>query len=270
MSVLTDSPAWQAVATHHASTANVTLQELFAADPQRVSRFSDEIAGITVDAAKTHLTPSVLDDLLALADQQQVLPWRDRMFAGERVNHTENRPALHAALRTPELADVEVDGMRVGDAVADVHRRMRAWVDGVDSGDIRAADGGPHATEEDGAGGEEQGEGGSEDEVGTLEVAGQQQAELFRHRLQQSVVVGAPPEVQPGGAHLENEGRLELDPGTQPEITGCSRCFRQLGSSRRDGQHHGRDPDDQARHVTRYSIEARARRTMNPITGRCA
>jgi len=140
---LTDSPAWRKLGERFAATRGITLTELFAADPDRTERLTDTVAGVTVDAARTHLTPSIQQDLLALAEQEDVLGWRDRMFAGERVNHTENRAALHAALRTPDLADVEIDGERAGDAVQAMHARMADLVDGLRGGRLRAADGRP-------------------------------------------------------------------------------------------------------------------------------
>ena len=132
MSRLTDSPAWQEVAEHHRATRDITLTELFAADPDRAARFTHRAAGITMDLSKNHLTPSARGALTGLARQQDVSGWRDRMFAGEAVNATEARPALHCALRTPELARVRVEGSTpVAAAVNDARRRMRAWVDAV-------------------------------------------------------------------------------------------------------------------------------------------
>ncbi len=143
MTRLTQSPAWQAVAEAHRAHADITLTELFAAEPERASRYTLSLGGLTLDAAKTHLTPTVLTRLLELADAQDVAGWRDRMFAGEPVNHTEGSPALHAALRTPEIGDVTIDGERVSDAVATARRRMAWLVEAVSSGELRAADGGP-------------------------------------------------------------------------------------------------------------------------------
>lgn len=139
MGRLTQSPAWRALAERYAAHAGITLVELFAADPGRGARFTRELGGITVDASKTHLTPTILDSLLELAAQEDVAGWRDRMLAGERINHTEGRAALHAALRTPELGRVEVDGVRIDTAVAEARERMRALVTAVHDGTLRTA-----------------------------------------------------------------------------------------------------------------------------------
>ncbi|MEF8834285.1 MAG: glucose-6-phosphate isomerase, partial [Halofilum sp. (in: g-proteobacteria)] len=91
MSSLTATPAWCDAAGHHAATAGITLEELFAADPQRAARFTRSAAGITVDQSRTHLTPAALESMVALAHQEDVLGWRDRMLAGEAINSTEGR-----------------------------------------------------------------------------------------------------------------------------------------------------------------------------------
>jgi glucose-6-phosphate isomerase len=140
---LTQTPAWQALAQAHRAHAGITLTELFAAEAQRPERYSFALPGLTLDASKTHLTPTVRDRLLELAEQENVLGWRDRLFAGERINTTENVAALHAALRTPEIARVTIDGERVDEAVARARRRMDWLVEAVVSGELRAADGGP-------------------------------------------------------------------------------------------------------------------------------
>ncbi len=141
MTPLSRSPAWQALAARHEATADVRLTELFAADPRRTERFTATVGGVTVDASKTHLTPAIHETLLGLAEQEAVPVWRDRMFAGERINHSENRAALHAALRTPELAELELDGVHIGAAIEHMHDRMAGLVEGVAEGRIRGAGG---------------------------------------------------------------------------------------------------------------------------------
>ncbi len=134
MSALTGSPAWHEVAEHHRATRATTLTELFAADARRAERFTFRAAGVTLDLSKTHLTPSAHAALVGLARQQDVFGWRDRMFAGEAVNATEGRAALHAALRTPELARVRLKDGPVAAQVNRARERMRACVDAIRAG----------------------------------------------------------------------------------------------------------------------------------------
>jgi glucose-6-phosphate isomerase len=140
---LADSSAWQALRRHHADVAELHLRELFAADPGRVERLTFAVAGFHADLAKHRVTAQTVDLLLALARERGVEARRDAMLAGERVNATEDRPALHVALRMPRGRSLVVDGR---DVVRDVHEvldRMARLADAVRSGAWRGATGRP-------------------------------------------------------------------------------------------------------------------------------
>src|SRR3954451_1321158 len=100
MSKLTSSAAWQALVRHRESVEGTTMRELFAADPHRFDRMSREACGLFVDYSKHRTTDETLALLVALAEQQDVAGWRDRMFAGDKaLNGSEHRAVLHVALR---------------------------------------------------------------------------------------------------------------------------------------------------------------------------
>ena len=99
MSKLTQSPAWAALAAHHARMSSVHMRELFAQDPDRFTKLSREAAGVFVDFSKHRVTEETLGLLFALAKQQDVETWRDKMFAGDKINGTEGRSVLHVAAR---------------------------------------------------------------------------------------------------------------------------------------------------------------------------
>ena len=131
---LSDSPAWQALRRHREAVGDVHLRELFAADPGRAERLSLEAAGIHADLSKHRVTEETVGLLLRLAADRRVAEWRDAMFRGEHVNTTEDRPALHVALRMPRERSLVVDGR---DVVRDVHEvldRMGSLADRVRSG----------------------------------------------------------------------------------------------------------------------------------------
>ena len=135
--MLSDSPAWQALRRHHATVRDLHLRELFAAEPDRVGRLTFEAGDIHADLSKHRVTAETIALLLALADERGVASRRDAMLRGEHVNSTEDRPALHTALRLPRDRSLVVDGR---DVVRDVHEvldRMRAFSDRVRSGEWR-------------------------------------------------------------------------------------------------------------------------------------
>ncbi|QPQ56126.1 glucose-6-phosphate isomerase [Allosphingosinicella flava] len=117
------SDAWAAVERAPAKR----LTELFAAEPDRLSRLTVEEGGIRFDFSKTHLTQELLEAFEALADAMQFDRARDALFAGEKVNVTEGRAAEHSAERghgTPESVE----------RAQAFHARMRSLIDAIEAG----------------------------------------------------------------------------------------------------------------------------------------
>ena len=113
----TMSPAWDKL-DQLADTFEPDLRKMFADDPERTKKFTFQAADLHVDLSKNLVCPTLLGHLLALAEQTGVADLRDRMFAGEHINVTEDRAVLHTALRRPATDSLTVDGQ---DAIADVH-----------------------------------------------------------------------------------------------------------------------------------------------------
>jgi len=131
MSRLTESPAWTALARHREAMATVHVRDLFAGDPQRFQRFSVEACGILLDYSKNRINAETLELLLALARQEAVAGWRDRLFEGETINTTEGRAVLHPALRNRSGRPMCTGGADVMPAVNLVLRRIGRFVDAV-------------------------------------------------------------------------------------------------------------------------------------------
>jgi glucose-6-phosphate isomerase len=105
------------------------LRDLFATDAERGTRLTLELDGLYVDYSKNLVTDDTLPLLFALAERAGVVTRRDAMFAGERINITEDRAVLHVALRAPATEHIEVDGV---DVVPEVHRVLAQMADFVD------------------------------------------------------------------------------------------------------------------------------------------
>ena len=133
----------EALAAHARTLASANLSELFARDPSRVARLGCEWGDWRADFSKERLTPSALDALLAHADAIGVAQWIDALFAGERVNLSEERPALHSALRQQDDTPVRVGGVDVIPAIREVQRRMQAIAESVRAGAWQGATGRP-------------------------------------------------------------------------------------------------------------------------------
>ncbi|MDQ2797441.1 MAG: hypothetical protein M3Y06_09800, partial [Actinomycetota bacterium] len=94
---LTELPAWAGLTRHHAEIAPKQLRDLFAADPERGTRFSLEAEGIYLDYSKNRIDDETLGLLVQLAEQAGLRARIDAMFAGEKINITEDRAVLHVA-----------------------------------------------------------------------------------------------------------------------------------------------------------------------------
>jgi glucose-6-phosphate isomerase len=132
---LRERPAWQALSNHHEQIRERHLRELFAEDPGRGERLVAEGAGLYLDYSKNRVTDETIGLLIALAEQSQLNQRIEAMFAGERINVSENRPVLHVALRMPRNSSLVVDGI---DVVAQVHgvlERMKTFSERVRSGE---------------------------------------------------------------------------------------------------------------------------------------
>ena len=128
---LTETAAWTALEAHHKQVEPIHLRELFAQDAGRGERLSLEAAGLYLDYSKNRVTDETLGLLLQLARETGVEARRDAMFAGEKINVTEDRAVLHTALRAPSGATVMVDGRNVVPDVHEVLDRMAAFAEQV-------------------------------------------------------------------------------------------------------------------------------------------
>ena len=134
MTPLPLTPAWRALTEHHQAMRSVHMRDLFAKDPSRFTRFSLRHEDILFDLSKHITTDETLRLLMALARQEDLEGWRDRMFGGEKINFTEGRAVYHVALRARGPAPMQVDGRDVIPDVRAVLNHMREFVTAVRDG----------------------------------------------------------------------------------------------------------------------------------------
>ena len=131
---ITQGAAWKALVAHYEAVRSLPLRRLFAEDPQRGERMGVEAAGIYLDYSKNCITDETLQLLLQLAEQSGLRGRIDAMFRGEKINVSEQRAALHVALRAPKGAAIVVDGENVVPQVHAVLDKMTEFCDRVRSG----------------------------------------------------------------------------------------------------------------------------------------
>lgn len=133
----TSTPAWRAL-RERAHEALPSIRDLVAS-PREFLRF--QVAGIDFDFSRQRLDRRTFDLLMELARQLHVETLRDAMYAGERVNVTEQRPVLHTALRRARGEALRLDDHDVMNDVHDVLDRMMVFAEAVRSGEWRGSDG---------------------------------------------------------------------------------------------------------------------------------
>jgi glucose-6-phosphate isomerase len=132
---LTQRAAWKALAAHHKTIKKLHLRKLFADDAKRGEKLTASAAGLFLDYSKNRVTEKTLKLLLQLADESGLRAKIDAMFAGEKINITENRAVLHVALRAPRDAKIFVDGKNVVPEVHAVLDKMAAFSNRVRRGE---------------------------------------------------------------------------------------------------------------------------------------
>jgi glucose-6-phosphate isomerase len=135
----TEYNAWKKLQqTYDAQHARLILKDLFAQDPNRFSKFSEEYVDPTdknttflLDYSKHLITQPILDTLLSLAREAELETYRDKMFAGEHINTSEDRSVLHVALRNFDDFKIQEAGV---DEVAGVLAHMKEFSEAIRSG----------------------------------------------------------------------------------------------------------------------------------------
>ena len=133
--------AWQKLQDHHQQVGrNIVLKDYFDKDPQRYQKFlrtfkNDADQGeILFDFSKNFINEDTIGLLVNLAKEAKLEELRDAMFAGEKVNFTEDRAVYHVALRNVTNQPMKVDGQSVVEEVNGVLEHMKEFSEAVRSG----------------------------------------------------------------------------------------------------------------------------------------
>lgn len=138
----TELPTWEKLQKHHQTLGrNIVLKEYFEKDPGRFQKMSRRFhngadnSEILFDFSKNFVTDETLQLLLDLAREAKLEDRRDKMFAGEKINFTENRAVYHVALRNVSNQEMKVDGKSVVGEVNGVLEHMKEFSEQVRSGE---------------------------------------------------------------------------------------------------------------------------------------
>ena len=141
MEPINETAAWKRLETLASSNEYSDLRTLFSSDPTRADRLTFEAGDLLVDFSKHLVTGTVLDGLIELAQEAGLEERINAMFSGEHINTTEDRPAMHVALRAKRDAVLEVDGENVVPEVHEVLDHMERFSNGIRDGVWRGSTG---------------------------------------------------------------------------------------------------------------------------------
>ncbi|MCL6324745.1 glucose-6-phosphate isomerase [Pectobacterium polaris] len=128
--------AWQALQHHFDAMKDVQISELFAQDSDRFAHFSATFDDqMLVDYSKNRITAETMEKLHALARETELSAAIQSMFAGEKINRTEDRAVLHVALRNRSNTPILVDGKDVMPEVNAVLAKMKDFSERVIGGE---------------------------------------------------------------------------------------------------------------------------------------
>jgi len=134
MADLASTQEWKALQEHFEKTKDVHMKDLFAQDPQRFQKFSLHFGDLLLDYSKNRVTEETMTLLRQLAVSRNVMGLAKKMFAGDKINNTEQRAVLHIALRNKSFGSILVDGVDVMKDIDQVLDRLRSFTENVRNG----------------------------------------------------------------------------------------------------------------------------------------
>jgi len=101
MTIVNSKPIWHYLQEHSEQIRPILMHDMFLADSNRPKKLSIQACGLLCDYSKNRVTDETMQLLFQLAETQQVMPAIKSLFAGDIINQSEQKPALHTLLRTP-------------------------------------------------------------------------------------------------------------------------------------------------------------------------
>jgi glucose-6-phosphate isomerase (EC 5.3.1.9) len=133
----TTTKTWQSLLSHLEKIKTTHLRDLFTQDPERFQKFSLQFNDILVDYSKNRITEETIGLLIALAQEIDLSDAVKKMFAGDKINETENRAVLHVALRNRKNTPIYLDGQDVMPQVNEVLQKIKTFSEQIISGKLK-------------------------------------------------------------------------------------------------------------------------------------
>jgi glucose-6-phosphate isomerase len=135
-----ETPEWQMLESLAISTTGESILDYFKNDPKRLENYSIKCSSLYLDYSKNKLNDEVLTCLHGLLERSPFKEQRNALFTGQAINSTENRPALHTALRAPQT-DLEIGKVKLDQLIREQQSAMQQTSEAVRSGNYTGSTG---------------------------------------------------------------------------------------------------------------------------------
>lgn len=135
MESIKKSSSWKSLEVHFNSMKTVHMRDLFSEDKDRFKKNHILFDDILVDYSKNRITEETKKNLISLAKEADIESWRDKLFSGEKVNFTEDRSALHTALRNQSSKPIYSNGKNVMPDVSASLEKMKLISESIRTGE---------------------------------------------------------------------------------------------------------------------------------------
>jgi len=130
----TGKKSWQALHKHAQKNVTLHLSKILTDKPDRFNNFSRRSGNLLLDFSKQRAKPKTLQLLCDLARECDLSSWIDKLFSGEAINTSENRPALHTALRLPANGELNLNGNNIVQGLQETLQSMERIVSRIHAG----------------------------------------------------------------------------------------------------------------------------------------
>lgn len=137
----TETKSWQKLEKHYEVVSHDAMVDMFESDKNRFQNFSIQWNDFLVDYSKNIINPETKKLLIDLAKECKLKQAIEAMFAGEKINETEDRAVLHTALRSTEKTPLEVDGENIRPLIQKELDKIEAFTNQLHSGDLKGFSG---------------------------------------------------------------------------------------------------------------------------------
>ncbi len=131
------STAWKRLESQAKKMRKIQMRDMFDKDPKRAEKYTLKLDNMVLDFSKNIIDDKTFECLLKLAKQAKVKQKIEQMFAGDKINITENRAVLHIALRNKDNTPIYVDGKNVMPEINNVLAKIKSFSEAVRLGKFK-------------------------------------------------------------------------------------------------------------------------------------